>query len=100
MRETLDGMHIRGVKKILLLINESKYEIVSIYLLAFSRAIAEVGAVSMVGGAIAFKTDVMTTAIMNYTNMGDFNFAMALGIVLMLISLVVNVAANLLQQRL
>lgn len=54
----------------------------------------------MVGGAIAFKTDVMTTAIMNYTNMGDFNFAMALGIVLMLISLVVNVAANLLQQRL
>ncbi len=99
MRETLDGMHIRGIKKIFLLINESKYEIVSIYLLAFSRAIAEVGAVSMVGGAIAFKTDVMTTAIMNYTNMGDFNFAMALGIVLLLISFVVNIVANLLQHR-
>lgn len=100
MKETLDGIHIGEFKKICLLINESKYEIISIYLLAFSRAIAEVGAVSMVGGAIAFKTDVMTTAIMNYTNMGDFNFAMALGIVLMLISFIVNVAANLLQNRL
>ena len=59
---------------------------------------AEVGAVSMVGGAIIFKTNVMTTAIMNYTNMGDFNMAMALGIILMLISLIINVLANLLQE--
>ncbi len=55
------------------------------------------GAVSMVGGAIIFKTNVMTTAIMNYTNMGDFNMAMALGIILMSISLVINIFANLLQ---
>lgn len=97
MRETLDGIRIREIKKILLLINESKYEIVSVYLIAFSRAIAEVGAVSMVGGAIVFKTNVMTTAIMNYTNMGNFNMALALGIILLLISLIVNIIATIMQ---
>ena len=98
MKDTLEGINIKGIKKILLLINESKYELVSVYLFALSRALAEVGAVSMVGGAIIFKTNVMTTAIMNYTNMGDFNMAMALGIILMLISLIINVLANLLQE--
>ena len=97
MRETLEGIKIRESKKVLLLMNESKYEIVSVYLIAFSRAIAEVGAVSMVGGAIVFKTNVMTTAIMNYTNMGNFNMALALGIILLLISLIVNIIATIMQ---
>ena len=97
MKDTMDGIKIKESKKILLLINESKYEIISVYLIAFSRAIAEVGAVSMVGGAIVFKTNVMTTAIMNYTNMGDFNMAMALGIILLIISFVVNVIATIMQ---
>ena len=97
MKDTMDGIKISETKKLFLLINESKYEIISVYLIAFSRAIAEVGAVSMVGGAIIFKTNVMTTAIMNYTNMGDFNMAMALGIVLLLISLIVNVIASIMQ---
>ena len=97
MKDTMDGIKIRESKKIFLIINESKYEIISVYLIAFSRAIAEVGAVSMVGGAIVFKTNVMTTAIMNYTNMGDFNMAMALGIILLIISFVVNVIATIMQ---
>ena len=97
MKDTMDGIKIKEGKKILLLINESKYEIISVYLIAFSRAIAEVGAVSMVGGAIVFKTNVMTTAIMNYTNMGDFNMAMALGIILLIISFIVNVIATIMQ---
>lgn len=97
MKDTMDGIKISEKKKLFLLINESKYEIISVYLIAFSRAIAEVGAVSMVGGAIIFKTNVMTTAIMNYTNMGDFNMAMALGIILLLISLLVNVIASIMQ---
>lgn len=100
MLETVEGMKLKSSKKLLLLINESKYEIISVYLIAFSRAIAEVGAVSMVGGAIVFKTNVMTTAIMNYTNMGDFKMAMALGIILILISLIVNFIANILQTKL
>ena len=52
----------------------------------------------MVGGAIAYKTNVMTTAIMQYTNIGDFTIALALGVLLLVISLLVNVLAHLLQR--
>ena len=80
--------------------SECVYPIFSTYLLAFARAIAEVGAVSMVGGAIAWKTNVMTTAIMQYTNQGNFSMGIALGIILMAVSLLVNAAVSLLQGRL
>ena len=86
-----------GGRTLGLLINESRYQLLSTYLLALSRALAEVGAVSMVGGAIMFKTNVMTTAIMNFTNMGNFTTALALGIILFVISLVLNAAVTLLQ---
>lgn len=99
IRETAIGLGLSKAKTLWLIINESTYQILSTYLLGFSRALAEVGAVSMVGGAIVFKTNVMTTAIMNYTNMGDFDMALALGIILMGISLVVNVAVSLMQRR-
>ena len=82
-----------------LLTNECVYQIFSVYLLAFARAIAEVGAVSMVGGAIAWKTNVMTTAIMQYTNRGTFSLGIALGIILMSVSLLVNVVLTLAQRR-
>ena len=72
----------------------------SAYLLAFARAIAEVGAVAMVGGAIAWKTNVMTTAIMEYTNKGSFSKGIALGIILLALSFAVNIALSLLQRRL
>ena len=80
--------------------NECVYQIISAYLLAFSRSIAEVGAVSMVGGAISWKTNVMTTAIMQYTNRGNFTLGVALGLILLTLSLIVNIAISLLQRRL
>ena len=100
VRETAKGLGLGGVKTFLLLANECSYQIISAYLLAFSRAIAEVGAVSMVGGAISWKTMVMTTAIMQYTNRGDFTLAVALGMILLALSLLVNIAISLLQRRL
>lgn len=96
IRETARGMGLGRGRTLLLLINESQYQLVSAYLLGLGRAFAEVGAVSMVGGAIAYKTNVMTTAIMNYTNMGDFTTALALGIILLAISLLLNVGVALL----
>ena len=98
IRDTSEGLGLSKGRITKLLINESRYQIVSTYLLALSRALAEVGAVSMVGGAIIFKTNVMTTAIMNYTNMGNFQMAMALGIILMGISLVINIVVSLIQR--
>lgn len=100
VRETAKGLSLSGGRTFLLLTNECVYPIISSYLLAFSRAIAEVGAVSMVGGAIAWKTNVMTTAIMQYTNQGNFSLGIAIGIILMSISLIVNVVLSLLQRRL
>ena len=60
---------------------------------------AEVGAVSIVGGAIMFKTNVMTTAIMDYTSMGNFKTALALGIILLFLSLALNIIVALVQGR-
>ena len=100
IRETAKGLGLRGIKTFWLLINECVYPILSSYLLAFARSIAEVGAVSMVGGAIARKTNVMTTAMMQYTNQGNFSLGIALGIILLTISLIVNIVISLLQRRL
>jgi tungstate transport system permease protein len=62
-------------------------------LAGYGRAIAEVGAVIIVGGNIAHLTRVMTTAIALETSKGDLTLALALGIVLLGLSLLVNVAA-------
>ena len=100
VRETAKGLGLSGFKTFFLLCNECVYQIFSAYLLAFARSIAEVGAVSMVGGAIAWKTNVMTTAIMQYTNRGDFSLGIALGMILLTVSLLVNIVISLLQRRL
>ena len=99
LRETAKGLGFGLGKRFLLLLNECVYPIFSVYLLAFARAIAEVGAVSMVGGAIAWKTNVMTTAIMQYTNRGNFTLGIALGLILMSLSLLVNIVLSLMQRR-
>ena len=100
IQETAQGLQLSHFKTFLLLMNESTYQIFSTYLLAFARAVAEVGAVSMVGGAIAWKTNVMTTAIMLYTNRGDFSLGIALGLILMVISMCINASITLVQRRL
>ena len=100
VRETAKGLGLGGFKTFLLLCNECVYPIISAYLLAFARSIAEVGAVSMVGGAIAWKTNVMTTAIMQHTNRGNFTLGVALGIILLTVSLLVNIVISVLQRRL
>ena len=100
LRETTRGLGFGLGKRFALLINECVYPIFFSYLLAFARAIAEVGAVAMVGGAIAWKTNVMTTAIMMYTNRGSFTLGIALGLILLTLSLLVNVVLSLMQGRL
>lgn len=92
--ETTRGLGIKRGRELLLILNECRSQLVSIVLTGFGRSIAEVGAVSMVGGNIAFKTRVMTTAIMLETNKGNFELAIALGGVLLLIAFVVNAIAQ------
>jgi len=82
----------------LYIIYECRVQFVSTLLTGFGRAIAEVGAVQMVGGNVQFKTRVMTTAIMMQTNMGHFEFAIALGIVLLVIAFLINSLVSRIQE--
>lgn len=70
---------------------DGRYSLMTVALAGFGRAIAEVGAVIIVGGNINHLTRVMTTAIALETSKGDLALALALGIVLMFMALTVNV---------
>jgi tungstate transport system permease protein len=72
------------------LIWDGRYSLLTVALAGFGRAVAEVGAVIIVGGNIDHRTRVMTTAIALETSKGDLALALALGIVLLLIALLVN----------
>lgn len=72
------------------LIWDGRYSLLTVALAGFGRAIAEVGAVIIVGGNIAHLTRVMTTAIALETSKGDLPLALALGIILLVIALFVN----------
>lgn len=80
-------------------INESRYGIMSGIIAALGRVMAEVGAILIVGGNIAGYTRVMTTTIALETDKGNFELAVALGIILLTISLVINVLLHLVQKR-
>lgn len=99
IRETALGMRLSRGRELLCLVYECRTQFLSVVLTGFGRSIAEVGAVSIVGGNVQFKTRVMTTAIMLETNKGNFEFAVALGAVLLLISFIINSAAVSLQER-
>ncbi len=90
IRETTAGLGISPFKRMLYTAYDCRVQFISTILAGFGRAIAEVGAVQIVGGNVQYKTRVMTTAIMQQTNMGHFEFAIALGIVLLLISFIIN----------
>jgi len=71
---------------------DARYSLVTVALAGFGRAVAEVGAVIIVGGNIDHLTRVMTTAIALETSKGDLALALALGLVLVSIALTVNAA--------
>jgi tungstate transport system permease protein len=75
----------------LLTLLHDRWAVLTVLLTAFGRAIAEVGAVMIVGGNIAGATRVMTTSIALETSKGDLALALALGIVLLAVVGVINV---------
>lgn len=74
----------------LLYLEKVFFVIITILLTGFGRAISEVGAVMVVGGNIEHFTRVMTTAITLQTRMGNLDYAMALGLVLIFLTIVIN----------
>ena len=79
-------------KAVRALIWDGRYSLLTVALAGFGRAIAEVGAVIIVGGNIDHLTRVMTTAIALETSKRDLPLALALGFVLLFLALAVNAA--------
>ena len=82
----------------LLMLLHDRWAVLMVLIAAFGRAIAEVGAVMVVGGNIDGVTRVMTTAIALETSKGDLPLAMALGIVLLLVVGLLNLGLSFAQR--
>jgi tungstate transport system permease protein len=81
----------------LLIVKEARYGIMAGVMAAFGRLAAEVGAIIIVGGNIAGYSRVMTTTIALETDKGNFDLALALGIILLTISLMINLGLRVIQ---
>ncbi|MGB7183489.1 MAG: ABC transporter permease [Burkholderiaceae bacterium] len=88
--EQFRSMSIPLVRQLQALSWDGRYGLLTVGLAGFGRSISEVGAVIIVGGNIAHLTRVMTTAIALETSKGDLALAMALGIILLSLSLLIN----------
>jgi tungstate transport system permease protein len=82
-----------------LLLALGRASLLTAFLSAFGRAIAEVGAILMVGGNIRGFTRTMTTAIALETSKGELSLALGLGLILLGLSVAVSAAAFLLLGR-
>jgi tungstate transport system permease protein len=86
------------LQEVVTVIREARYGIMAGVMAGLGRVMAEVGAVIIVGGNIAGYTRVMTTTIALETDKGDFELAIALGIILLLIALGINLGLRFLQR--
>ena len=95
--EQLQSLGAQPWLRSVLLAWDERYALLTVLIAAFGRAISEVGAVMVVGGNIEGFTRVMTTAIALETSKGDLPLALALGLVLMSVVLLLNVGILLLR---
>jgi tungstate transport system permease protein len=93
----IDGLS--AVPSIALLFALGRASLLTAFLAAFGRAIAEVGAIIIVGGNIRGFTRTMTTAIALETSKGDLPLALGLGLILLALSLAVSTVAFMLVGR-
>ncbi|MDB2671447.1 ABC transporter permease [Candidatus Poseidoniales archaeon] len=97
-RDVFRVMNVKKSRRVMLEMYCARRGIVNAILLGFGRAIAEVGAVLMVGGNIAGKTRVLTTSVVLETSIGEMDTALQLGGVLLVLSLLVALSIQLLQR--
>ena len=92
--EQFRSLCLTRVQAVRALLWDARYSLLTVGLAGFGRAVAEVGAVMIVGGNIDHLTRVMTTAIALETSRGDLGLALALGLVLLAIAVAVNAAVH------
>ena len=97
--DTARSMGASGWQIAVLVIKEARFSVMAAVIMGFGRAISEVGISMMVGGNIVGATRTLTTAIALEAGRGDIELALALGMILLFIALVVNIIMNRIQQR-
>jgi len=97
--DTARSLGASGLQTGTVVIREARFAVTAAVIMAFGRAVSEVGIALIVGGNIRGTTRVLTTAISLEHSRGDIEFAFALGIILVIIALVVNIVLNRLQRR-
>jgi tungstate transport system permease protein len=96
--EQLRSLGAAPFMRSLLLAWDERYALLTVLIAAFGRAVSEVGAVMIVGGNIDGFTRVMTTAIALETTKGDLPLALALGLVLLAVVLLLNAVISLVRR--
>jgi tungstate transport system permease protein len=99
LRQQLSSLGATRLQVTLAVMREARTGIIVALVAGFGGIISEVGAVMLVGGNIAGSTRVLTTAIVLETRQGHFDRALALGVVLLVISLLINLMVLALQGR-
>jgi tungstate transport system permease protein len=92
---TLGASRLQGIVQ---LVRETRFGIMAAVVAGFGRVVSEVGIAMMLGGNIRVYTRTMTTAIALETSKGEFAFGLALGIILIVVAFVINLALNIMQQ--
>ena len=98
-REQLTSLGATPLRALPTLLIDGRYSLSTAVLAGFGRATAEVGAVMIVGGNIDHVTRVMTTAIALEVSKGDLALALALGVVLLMISITIGALAGIVKHR-
>ena len=99
IRDTAKSLGATEMQIIITVIKEARVAVRAAVLLGFGRALSEVGVAMMIGGNIRGYTRVLTTSIALETSMGNLELSMALGIILISISLAINLLLNQFQGR-
>jgi len=94
IKDTAKSLGASELQIIATVVKEARGAVMAAVLLGFGRAISEVGVAMMIGGNIRGHTRVLTTAIALETSMGNLELSIALGIILISISLLVNLLLN------
>jgi tungstate transport system permease protein len=99
IRDTAVSLGADESQLIRAIIKEARFAVIAAVLIGFGRALSEVGVAMMIGGNIRDYTRVLTTSIALQTSMGNLEMSMALGIILIGISMILNLSLSRLQGR-
>jgi tungstate transport system permease protein len=99
IRDTAVSLGATRLQTMTVVVKEARHGVATGILMGFGRAVSEVGVALMVGGNIRGFTRTLTTAMSLETSMGNIEFSMALGLILMSLAFTISIVAYRLQQR-